>query len=234
MKVDIELRSSDSLTPHELDEIWAVTDRYVETSRPDFEAKLRALPEVALWRADNGILIGLVSLDIYRVRCDGRTSIIFFTSSVVIDAQFRGSNALSRTGMKVFLRETLRRPWLPAYWFFDSFSYKSYVILTRNLAEFWPRRDREMPMDVARFIDFLARRRYGDDWSPETGVVHHSGKKRLRPETAPLDARLLADPDVRFFNTMNPGHRDGDMLVCLVPLRIRNLLAIVAHAITRR
>lgn len=136
--------------------------------------------------------------------------------------------------MKVFLREKLRRPWLPAYWLFDTFSYKSYVILSRNLAEFWPRRDRDMPAAVAHFIDFLARRRYGDAWSLETGVVRHSGKKRLRPGTAPLEERQLADPDVRFFDTANPGHRAGDMLVCLVPLSVRNLVAIVMHAIVRR
>jgi hypothetical protein len=47
VKFDIALRSSSSLTPTELDEIWAVTDQYVETSRAYFETKLRALPEVA-------------------------------------------------------------------------------------------------------------------------------------------------------------------------------------------
>jgi hypothetical protein len=234
VKVHIELRSSDSLTSRELDEIWAVTDRYVETSRSDYEAKLRTLPEVGLWRIHDGTLIGLVSLEAYQVRWEGQTSIIIFTSNVVIDARYRGSNAISRTGMKMFLREKRRHPRLPAYWFFDTFSYKSYLILPRNLAVFWPRWDRETPAPVAGFMDFLARERYGDAWSPETGMVRRTGKKRLRPDTAPLDERQRANPNARFFDTVNPGHRDGDVLVCLVPLTLRNLVAIVTHAITRR
>lgn len=231
--IDICLRRSDALTPRELDEIWALTDRYVETDRAVYEDKLRSLPEVGLWRARSGMLVGLVSLDVHRVEWHGRTSVIFFTSSVVIDERHRGRNLVLRTGLRAFLREKLRHPWQRAFWFFDSFSYKSYVILPRNLGAFWPRRDRTTPADVARFIDFLASRRYGDAWSPATGIVRSSGRKRLRVATAPIDAAQRADPDVRFFEQANPGHADGDMLVCLVPLSFRNLAGAVVRALVR-
>ncbi len=234
MHVDIELKSSASLTARELEEIWSVTDRYVETQRPYYEAKLRALPEVGLWRTRKGTLIGLVSLDCYHVRFEGRGSIILFTSSVVIDERFRGRNLVLRTGLKLLAREKVRRPLSKAYWFFDTFSYKSYMILPNNLAVFWPRRDREMPPKTRRFIDFLARQRYDDRWSPETGVVKRSGKKRLRPTTAPVNERRLADPEIRFFDSKNPGHRDGDMLVCLVPLTAWNLFRPLLRALVRR
>jgi hypothetical protein len=231
--ITISLRRSDSLTPRELDEIWEVTNRYVETDRSIYEAKLRALPEVGLWRTRAGVLVGLVSLDVYRVDWDGRSSVVFFTSSVVLDERFRGRNLVLRTGLRAYWREKRRRPLERAFWFFDTFSYKSYLILPRNLAHFWPRRDRAMPPGVARVVDVLARRRYGDDWSAETGVVRRSGHKRLRETTAPIDERLSADPDVRFFAQANPGHRDGDMLVCLVPLSIANLGGAVVRALVR-
>ena len=231
--IDITLRRSDSLTPRELDEIWAVTDRYVETERAVYEAKLRELPEVGLWRARSGVLVGLVSLDVHRVEWQGRVTVIFFTSSVVIDARHRGRNLVLRTGLQAFFREKLRRPWQPAFWFFDSFSYKSYVILPRNLVEFWPRRDRPTPPRVASLLDFLAARRYGDAWSAATGVVRATGQKRLRETTAPIDDRQRTDPDVRFFEQANPGHASGDMLVCLVPLSFRNLTGAVVRALLR-
>jgi hypothetical protein len=232
--IDIVLRRSDTLSPAELDEIWKVTERYIETDRAIYEGKLRALPEVALWRTRSGDLVGLVSLDVYRVDWQGRRSLIFFTSSVVIDERFRGRNLVLRTGVRAYLREKLKRPWEPAFWFFDTFSYKSYLILPRNLAEFWPRVNVQTPPDVARFIDHLARRRYGDDWSSTTGVVRRSGHKRLRATTAPIDASELSDPDVRFFERANPGHRDGDMLVCIAPLSVWKLLRPVARSFVRR
>lgn len=46
---------------------------------------------------------------------------------------------------------------------------------------------------------------------------------------APIEAGLLFDPDIRFFETANPGHREGDMLVCLAPLTAGNLLGAIAR-----
>jgi hypothetical protein len=232
-RIDITLRRSDSLTGRELDEIWALTDRYVETDRAIYEHKLRALPEVGLWRTRAGELAGLVSLDVYRVDWKGRRRVVFFTSSVVIDERFRGRNLVLQTGVRAYLREKMRHPLEPAYWLFDTFSYKSYLLLPRNLAEYWPRRDAETPPAIARFMDRLARERYGEAWSPATGVVRH-GKKRLRPTTAPIDSALSNDPDVQFFDRVNPGHRDGDMLVCLVPLSIASFLRPWGRSVVKR
>jgi len=232
--VDISLRRSESLTSIELDEIWSVTDRYVETERALYERKLREMPEVGLWRTRSGVLVGLVSLDVYRVDWSGRRSVIFFTSSVVIDDRFRGRNLVLRTGLRAYWREKVRRPWEDAYWFFDTFSYKSYLILPRNLGVFWPRRDSATPPAIAKFIHHLARERYGAAWSAATGVVRRSGHKRLRPATAPIDPSHLADPDVAFFEAVNPGHREGDMLVCLVPLSMRQLAGAVLRAMFKR
>jgi len=98
------------------------------------------------------------------------------------------------------------------------------------LPEFWPRRDRATPADTAAFIDRLASQRYGSDWNPETGVVRRSGYKLLRPETAPIADELRSDSDVSFFEAINPGHREGDMLVCLAPLTLKNLFSAVYRA----
>jgi hypothetical protein len=231
--IDITLRRSDSLSSRELDEIWSVTDRYVETERAVYEKKLRELREVGLWRTRSGVLVGLVSLDVYRVEWNGRRSVVFFTSSVVIDERFRGRNLVLRTGVRAYWREKLRRPWEPAYWLFDTFSYKSYLLLPRNLDVFWPRRGIPTPVSIAQFIDHLARQRYGEAWSPATGVVRRSGHKRLRPTTAPIDASLRSDPDVAFFESVNPGHADGDMLVCLVPLSVRQLAGAAMRAVRK-
>ena len=34
----------------------------------------------------------------------------------------------------------------------DTFSYKSYLLLARNLAEYWPRRDRPTPAAIRRVV----------------------------------------------------------------------------------
>jgi hypothetical protein len=231
--LDITIRPSASLSRRELDEIWTLTARYVNTSRPHYERNLLALPEVALWRVRGGELAGLVGLDVHRVLWRGRKRIVIFTSNVVADERFRGRSLVLKTGLKLLLRERVRRPFAEAYWLFDTFSFMSYLIPARNFEEFWPRRDRPTPDDVAAFIDKLAAERYGADWNRETGVVRRSGYKQLLPKTASIDERSRSDPDVGFFEAANPGHREGDMLVCLAPLTVNNLFAAVKRAWSR-
>ena len=227
--IEISLRRVDSLTVSELDDIWAVTARYIDTDRSAFEARLRTLPEVGLWQVRGGPLVGLVNFDVYPVTWQNRIVTIIFTSSVVIDERFRGRHLIIKTGLRILLRTKLRHPLRPVFWLFDTFSYKSYLLLPRNLRKFWPRRDQPTPADVASFMAGLAQQRYGADWRPETGVVSHFGQKRLLPSAAPVDAAALSDPDVRFFDQVNPGHRDGDRLVCLAPLSVANLTGAVGR-----
>jgi hypothetical protein len=228
--VDISIRPSSALTPGELEEIWALTERYVDTSRSQYERALLALPEIGLWRVRGGPLVGLVGLDVRTVVWRGRTRIIIFTASVVADERFRGRNLVLKTGLRLLFREKLRRPLARAYWFFGTYSYKSYLILARNFREFWPRCDRVTPPGMAAFIDSLASARFGSDWIRATGIVRRSGYKQLRPETAPIEHKLRSDPDVSYFEAANPRHGQGDMLVCLGPLTVRNLFSAVKRA----
>jgi hypothetical protein len=155
-RVGIRILRVAALTAKEWDEIWELTQIYVETQRPFYEAKLRAFPEVALFRNRSGGLVGIVAVDVYRADFRSETSTILFTSSVVIDEPYRRHNLIQRTGFEVFLRARLRHPFRPIYWFFDTFSYKSYGLPPRNFVEFWPRYDRPTPERQAALIDHLA------------------------------------------------------------------------------
>jgi len=95
-RVEISLRRVSSLTVSELDDIWAVTSRYIDTDRSLFETRLRALPQVGLWQVRDGSLVGLVNFDVYPVTWEGRVVTIIFTSSVVIDERFRGRHLVLR------------------------------------------------------------------------------------------------------------------------------------------
>jgi hypothetical protein len=63
--------------------------------------------------------------------------------------------------------------------------------------------------------------------------VARSGQKRLRRETAPLDPGLADAPEIEFFARSNPGHAEGDMLVCLCPLTAANWLNLGLRALKR-
>ncbi len=86
-----------------------------------------------------------------------------------------------------------------------------------------------MSASVAAFIDRLASERYGSDWNRRTGM-RCSSHKPLRPGMPPLRGPLRSDPDVLFFEAANPGHREGDMLVCVAPLTATHPLRAIGRA----
>ena len=141
---------------------------------------------------------------------------------------------MQRLGLRTYLATRLRHPLRPIYWFFDTFSYKSYLLLPRNFVQFWPRHDQPTPEPRAALFDFLASAAYGPAWRPARGIVVRSGRKRLRETAAPLVAGGDFGEDVAFFARANPGHAEGDMLVCLCPLTLRNWLSVGTKALLRR
>jgi hypothetical protein len=114
---------------------------------------------------------------------------------------------------------------------YDTFSYKSYWLLPRNLRTFWPRRDAATPAWEAALVEHYGCWKFAGAW--RDGVIARSEHKRLLPQTAHLTQDLLRDPDLAFFAAANPGHREGDMLLCVCPLTFANWWGIVSHAVRR-
>jgi hypothetical protein len=232
--VRMQMLPTTALTDETLSELWAFTSRFVETDRQAWESKLHAHAEVILYRGqDSGAVVGMAAVDFHDVTHEGRRVHIIFTSSVLIDDLYRGRNLLQRAGLACFLRTRLRHPLAPIYWFFDTFSYKSYLLLAFNFAEFWPRPDQPLPRWERGLLETLARQWYGDGWDSTQGVVHHQGGKKLRAGVAPISETDLAEPHIRFFHERNPRHQEGEVLVCLAPLSWRNWLSILGNSLRR-
>ena len=230
----IEVQAVAQIAPRTWDEIWGLTQAYYDTDRSFIEARLKAHQRLGLFRSRRGgEMVGMASVDVYPEAFHGRELAVIFTSHVLLREEYRGHNLIQKLGLRVFLQARLRYPLRPIYWFFDTFSYKSYLLLSRNMRDYWPRHDQPTPERERALMAHLAERMYGEDWRPAQGIVARSGRKQLRPETAPLLADAPNAPDLEFFARTNPGHAEGDMLVCLCPLSAANWLGIAQRALRR-
>lgn len=222
-----------SLSPAQWDEIWILTQEFYDVERAYAEAELRRRQRIALFRM-NDALLGMASIDVIEAPFRGRTITAISTAHVLLRENWRGRNLLQKLGFRTFLRERLRHPLRPIYWFFDTFSYKSYLLLPRNFRKFWPRYDQPTPPAQAALIDVLATHAYGAAWQPARGIVLRSGQKRMRETAAPLILTRDSEPHLAFYAQANPGHADGDMLVCLCPLDLPNWLSLARNFLRRK
>jgi hypothetical protein len=221
-----------SLTPAQWQDIWILTQEFYDVERAYAEAELRRRQQIALFHM-NDALLGMAAIDIIPTRFRGRRVIAISTTHVLLRENWRGRNLLQKLGWRTFLATRLRHPLTPIYWFFDASSYKSYLLLPRNFRHFWPRYDQPTPEPQASLMDELARQVYGPAWRPALGIVVRSGQKRLRETTAPLILARDSDPNLEYYARANPGHAEGDMLICLCPLTLANWLTLAGLALRR-
>ena len=184
------------LTARDWDEIWLLTSEFY-----DVERELRRRRNCDAARASRCFA--------WTMRCSAwppsistRTNsaasklvVVLHTSHVLIREAWRGRNLLQKLGARTFLATRLRYPLRPIYWFFDTLSYKSYLLLPRNFrisgrGTISPRRNRRRRSSTS-----WRRRRYGPAWRPGA-----RGGGSLRAEAPAATAAPLV---------LGSGHRSG-------------------------
>lgn len=206
------------LRAEDRDAMWRVfTKYYADVTRAKFEADLAEKQEVVILRdAADRSLQGFSTIQVYRREVHGRPFVAVYSGDTVLEEAYWGQTTLQKIFVAYLLRTKLKNPLVPVYWFLISKGYKTYLLLTRNMPTYWPRHDRPTPSLPAQVLDLLARDKFGDAWRPEQGILHFDVcQGRLKRGVAPIEAGLLAHPDIRFFVERNPGHADGDELCCL-------------------
>lgn len=198
--------------------MWRLfTDYYTDVTRATFDADLASKSHVILLHnSKNEEIKGFSTLHTYRRTIQGRKIAVLYSGDTIIDQAYWGQTALQRAWLSNAMRLKLSNPHLPVYWFLISKGYKTYLLLSRNFPEYWPRHDRPLPVWERAVLDTLASEKFGDDYSPELGLIMHDNPAgRLASSVAPIDEALLRYPDIRFFCEKNPGHANGDELCCI-------------------
>jgi hypothetical protein len=198
--------------------MWGVFSRfYAEVTRDKFERDLAQKDHVILLSdSGDGSIQGFSTLQVYDRTLRGRRFIAIFSGDTIVTPDYWGQSALQKAFFRFIMRTKLQNPLTPVYWFLISKGYKTYLLLSRNFVEYYPRHDRPTPAWEAELIELLARDKYGDAFRPELGVLQFEEcEGRLRSGVVPIEAKDLEHADIRFFVERNPGHGKGDELCCI-------------------
>lgn len=208
------------LTPQDRDDMWALLDQYYEqVTRAQFDADLDKKTHVILLRSRRTrALKGFSTLVGRQMETAGRRWWMVFSGDTVIDRAYWGQQALQRRFTRYMLTQRLLHPTQPVYWLLISKGYKTYLLMTRNFVEHWPRHDRPTPPWERAATDHAAAELFGDAYDPAAGLLRFTGGQRLREGVAPPEDYRGDAPDGLFFLARNPRHARGDELVCLAPV----------------
>lgn len=219
------LRPIEELTSTEWSEVLSFGSRFFEGA---FEASLRAKHELVMLRDGAGALVGMGAVELLEL--DGAT--IIHVGNTAFADETRGQSHVQRLGFRYFLRAKARHPLRPVYLAYTTFSWRTYLMLARNFARSWPRREQSLPEREGALYRQLGARLLGERFEPDTGLVRNLDR-RLRADIAALPEMLANDPDARFFVERNPGYASGDAVLCLAPLDARNWWSVARRASRR-
>ena len=169
---------------------------------------------VLLLQNEEGALCGFSSMDLYDVDVDGQTITVVYSGDTVVNSETWSDSALSYYWMGAidYLRRLYRKERL--YWFLLVSGYRTYRFLPVYSATFYPRHDEVTPDNIQLIMDTVASARFGNDYNPETGIVHLDAPAILKGDYRGIPENRLSDPHVAYFAERNPGHEHGDELVC--------------------
>ena len=175
-----------------------------------------------LSRAD-GRLVGFSTILAYETSFGGKPLSVIYSGDTIVAPEGWGSSALARGWISCVreLRETYPRG--PYFWLLLTSGFRTYRFLPVFWREFHPRFDSVMPHVRRELRDHLALERFGRAYDSARGIVRFAHPQKLRGELKAIPQGRAQDPHVAFFLSQNPGHEEGDELVCLTELSDENL-----------
>lgn len=191
---------------------------------------------ILLHERRTGDLVGFSTVRIAEEPMDGgRVAEIIFSGDTVIHPDYWGQKELQMRFTRLLVQRKLRRPWRPLLWMLLSAGYKTYLLAVNHLPRTVPRHDWEPPAERLASLNALATRWFGEQFNADRGTVRFADAHyRVREGVSPIDREAAVHPDIAYFARRNPGHVEGEELVCLAELRLRDLLGTLLDAMRKQ
>ena len=191
--------------------------------RETFDRDLAEKSLAILLEDDTGVLRGFSTMLVYDTTVRGRAITVIYSGDTIVERAWWGSPVLARTWIAAALGAASDGEPREVYWLLLTSGFRTYRFLSVFFREFHPRFDTADAGEDPALLDALARERFADRYDPVAGVVRFARPQVLAPDLVELPAGRMPDPHIAYFLARNPGFVNGDELVCLTRIDVRNL-----------
>jgi len=170
-----------------------------------------------------GELVGFTTILAYETSFEGEPLSVIYSGDTIVSPSAWNTQVLPRAWIESVARLRKEFPRGRYVWLLITSGFRSYRFLPLFWREFYPRYDGVTPQQVQQLIDHVGSERFGGRYCPNEGIVRLEHPQRLRAALADVPPGRVRDPHVAFFMSRNPGHAQGDELVCITELTAQNL-----------
>ncbi|MDE1465591.1 hypothetical protein [Spartinivicinus poritis] len=201
-------------------EMWEIFRRfYDEVNFNKFFSDLKNKQGVIVALDHNEKIRGFSTYKFFNISFENATTSVIFTGDTILEPQFWGQSALKVGYTKLVMYQKLKKPSQDLYWFLISKGYKTYLAMTRNFPNCWPKYNVKTPPKIAQLLNESAIMLYPSNWRKEKGLLEFKiSEGQLKSHVARIELSDELDPDIKFFMKKNPNHINGDELCCLAKI----------------
>ena len=192
--------------------------QFENASRKQFDADLEKKNWVLLLRHDDGRLVGFSNMDVYKSDVGDGEMWLVYSGDTVVDSKTWNDPMLAYHLMGSFVWFRRHYECESLYWFLIVSGYRTYRVLPVFSEVFYPRFDQPTPDAVQELMHAVALERFDGLYDPASGIVRLDVPSILREEYRGIPDHRLGDPNIAYFAERNPGHPEGDALVCFCEL----------------
>ncbi|MDY6784446.1 MAG: hypothetical protein SW833_18170 [Cyanobacteriota bacterium] len=220
-----QLIQTTTLPDRDREKMYALLTAHFKGVKPEvFEEDLSRKNYVILIKdPQSNQLKGFSTLLFYQTQLREETIGVVYSGDTIMDPSAWSSSALSRAWIAAVKQLSAKCNRNKLYWLLISSGYRTYRFLPVFWQEFFPRYDVPTPAKTRALIDFLANRQFENYYNPQAGIVRFPHPHALREGLRGIPSERLKDPHIAFFQAQNPGHLQGDELVCLAEICEENL-----------
>jgi hypothetical protein len=161
-------------------------------------------------------IVGFSTLGIYEFQHQGRTVRGLFSGDTIIEKAHQGSRTLQTAFALKLFTEAIKRPFSRQYWLLISKGYKTYLLLSKNFPEHYPQRGKNNPHLKELVVDYCETLFPGKLDRESMTLDFGDNANCLKQDVAVIDDALRArEPDVAFFEKLNPNWQRGTELPCI-------------------
>ncbi|WP_290639876.1 hypothetical protein [Aquabacterium sp.] len=221
-KVSTFFRPIKSVTVGNIKQMYDIYASYYENTSLDiFLNDLSKKSGVILvTRKSDDKIVGFSTQTFFDITVDGKRVRGIFSGDTIIEQAYWGNNALANTFYRRLIIERIKRPFTPFYWFLISKGYKTYLLMTNNFYNYYPKVDGNRGGRNERYHNITQA--YCEALFPEAfdkeAMLLDFGQEyvRLKGDVADITPELkAANPHIAFFEKVNPSWRRGTEVPCL-------------------
>ncbi len=171
-------------------------------------------------------VVGYVAFHRFYRTIQGRRTVVI-RAEAGLEPSYRGRGVTMWFGMVGALKEKLRHPTLPVYYLGTLVHPSSYHLFYKYFPRLYPSPRRGMPDHILHIASEIVDTFDSSPVDPTDPMIRDVGWITIE-SSQETSLRQRRDPDIVFFQSRNPGYKDGHGLLTLIPVTLPNVLGAIA------